>query len=53
MQKPKYILRIFPLHGEFFDILFYEEQQSELALENNWLCDQTYWLLSPVSQSRG
>jgi len=50
MKKPKYILRTFPLHGEFFDFLLYEEQQRELALENNWLCDQTYWLFAPVTQ---
>ena len=50
MKKPKYILRTFPLYGEFFDFLLYEEQQRELALENNWLCDQTYWLFAPVTQ---
>tara|TARA_A100001037_G_scaffold278143_1_gene278825 strand:- start:164 stop:325 length:162 start_codon:yes stop_codon:yes gene_type:complete len=48
MQKPKYILRIFPLHGEFFDLLLCGEHQRELALDNNWLCDQTFWLLAPT-----
>tara|TARA_Y100001936_G_C15982137_1_gene617355 strand:- start:226 stop:387 length:162 start_codon:yes stop_codon:yes gene_type:complete len=48
MQKPKYILRIFPLHGEFFDLELYGEHQRELALDNNWLCDQIYWLFGPL-----